>query len=185
MTVAGGGWWRGVVSAFAFALGLLPLLVSGAESVGRLIATPPTATAALELKDLSGKVHRLSDYRGKVVLVNFWATWCEPCLEEMPSMQRLHDRLGAPVGGDVVVLAVNYAENRPRIDQFLQRQVFTFPILLDGFSEAWRAWKPGMLPASFLLGRDGRLRYRILGEFDWAGPEADAAIRRLLADKPA
>ena len=102
---------------------LLALLVccatSVAQPVKKLIATealPPK----LELSDLQGKSHRLADYKGKVVLVNFWATWCEPCRDEMPSMRALYRRLGAPGGGDLVVLAVNHGENAPRIEQFLR-----------------------------------------------------------------
>lgn len=169
-------WWVALVFAST-----LPTFA--AQPIKQLVATPEVTPPALELKDLAGKVHRLADYRGKVVLVNFWATWCEPCRDEMPSMQSLYRRLGPPAGGDVVVLAVNYAENAPRIEQFLAKMPIEFPILLDGFSEAWRAWKPGMLPASYLVGRDGRMRYRVLGEFDWSGAQADAVIRRLLSEK--
>jgi len=173
-------------------LGLIVALVAAAmpaiaaQPVKRLIAvTPAVAAAPFELRDLAGKQHRLSDYRGKVVLVNFWATWCEPCRDEMPAMQTLYDRVGPRAGGDLVVLAVNYAENSVRIQQYLKEYPFDFTVLLDGFSEAWRAWKPGMLPASYLIGRDGRVRYRVIGEFDWAGEEAGKVVRQLLAEKPA
>lgn len=175
---------RGVVLASMFALAAAGAPALAAQPVKKLIAaTPPAAAAPFELRDLGGKLHRLTDYRGKVVLVNFWATWCEPCRDEMPAMQTLYDRLGPRTGGDLVVLAVNYAENRARIQQYLQEYPFDFPVLLDGFSEVWRAWKPGMLPASYLIGRDGRIRYRVIGEFDWAGEEAGGVVRRLLAEK--
>ncbi len=133
---------------------------------------------------MAGKLHRLSDYRGKVVLVNFWASWCEPCREEMPSLNKLKRRMDGIRKGAFVVLAVNYAENDIRIASFLQRQPLEFPVLLDPFSQAWREWKPGLLPASFLVGRDGRLRYRVLGELDWAGAEAEQVVRALLQEKP-
>ena len=154
-----------------------------AQAVKKLTALPAASAPALELTDIQGKSHRLTDYRGKVVLVNFWATWCEPCRDEMPSMQTLYRRMGPASEGDLVVLAVNYAENAPRIGQFLRQQALDFPILMDPFSEAWRAWKPGMLPASYLVGRDGRVRYRALGEIDWAGLEAEAVVLRLLREK--
>jgi hypothetical protein len=57
-------------------------------------------------------------------------------------------------------------------------------VLLDPFSQVWRAWKPGLLPASFLIGRDGKLRYRVLGELDWAGPDAERVVRALMQAKP-
>lgn len=148
----------------------------------------PVASAApppLELRDMEGRLHRLSDYRGKVVLINFWATWCEPCRDEMPSMQTLQKRMDRLVQGEFVVLAVNYAEREARVAEFLRQQRLEFPVLLDPFSEAWRAWKPGLLPASYLVGRDGRLRYRVLGELDWASAEAQAMVTRLLKEKEA
>jgi thiol-disulfide isomerase/thioredoxin len=147
----------------------------------------PVAAAApppLELNDMGGKLHRLGDYRGKVVLVNFWATWCEPCREEMPSMQALKRRTDREAGSQLVILAVNYAENAAGIEKFLRQQPLDFPVLLDPFSQAWRAWKPGVLPASYLIGRDGKLRYRAIGELDWAGAGAGSVIDRLLKERP-
>src|SRR5882672_2741448 len=75
-------------------------------------ATPPLA-----LRDLQGKEHTLADYKGKIVVLNFWATWCDPCREEMPAMQRLQDKLA----GKLVVLAVDYGEGLPRIKDFLSK----------------------------------------------------------------
>jgi thiol-disulfide isomerase/thioredoxin len=174
----------GCVLGLTVALAAAGTTVMAAQPVKKLIAVTPAAAAApFELRDLAGKLHRLADYRGKVVLMNFWATWCEPCRDEMPAMQTLYDRLGPRTGGDLVVLAVNYAENGARIRQYLKEYPFDFPVLLDGFSEVWRAWKPGMLPASYLIGRDGRVRYRVIGEFDWAGEEAGGIVRRLLAEQ--
>ena len=158
-------------------------LTLAADPVKKLIATEATRAPALALKDLKGSLHRLSDYQGKVVLVNFWATWCEPCRDEMPSMQTLYRKLGPGAGGDFVILAVNHAENAPRIEQFLRAQPLEFPVLVDSFSEVWRDWKPGLLPASYLVGRDGRLRYRARGEIDWAGKEAEAIVRQLLDER--
>jgi len=103
----------------------------------------------------------------------------------MPSMQTLQKRMDRLVQGEFVVLAVNYAEREARVAEFLRQQRLEFPVLLDPFSEAWRAWKPGLLPASYLVGRDGRLRYRVLGELDWASAEAQAMVTRLLKEKEA
>ncbi|MPZ43516.1 MAG: redoxin domain-containing protein [Betaproteobacteria bacterium] len=157
---------------------------AAAPVTGKLVVPATAAVAPLELRDMAGKLHRLSDYRGKVVLVNFWASWCEPCRDEMPSMNVLKQRMDGIRKDAFVVLAVNYAENEIRIGTFLQQQPLDFPVLLDPFSEVWRAWKPGLLPASFLIGRDGGLRYRVLGELDWAGPEAERAVRGLMQEKP-
>jgi len=158
-------------------------LADAAAPAKSKFALPPSAIApALELRDMAGRLHRLPDYRGRVVLVNFWATWCEPCRDEMPSIERLRQRMNAVAKGRFVVLAVNQAESQARVATFLQKQPLDFPILLDPFSEVWRAWKPGLLPASYLIGADGRLRYRVLGELDWSGPEAEAIVRRLLSE---
>jgi thiol-disulfide isomerase/thioredoxin len=122
------------------------------------------ATPALELADLNGQKHRLADYRGKVVLINFWATWCEPCRDEMPSMQRLKNRFA---DRPFIVLAVNVGESEVRIDDFLQKLPLDFTILRDHSSAAMKAWRVKALPASFVVGQDGRVRYSHIGELNW------------------
>lgn len=129
------------------------------------------AAPALSIKDLSGVQHDLAQYKGKVVLVNFWATWCEPCRDEMPSMERLRQRYSdAPFA----VLAVNVDEPEQRIRAFLQRMPLKFTVLTDPGMRATRAWNARVLPASFLIGRDGRIRYSVRGELDWS---SDAVVR--------
>ena len=132
-------------------------------------ATPPLALAGLD-----GKAHRLEAYRGKVVLVNFWATWCEPCREEMPSIGRLRASLA---GRPFEVLAVNLAEPATRIRAFKEKVPMDFPVLLDRDSAAARAWGARILPASYLVGADGRIRYVFRGELDWSQDQ----VRRLVA----
>ena len=135
-------------------------------------ATPP-----LELADLQGKKHSLADYRGKVVLVNFWATWCEPCREEMPSIERLRASLG---GRPFAVLAVNLAEPESRIRKFLDAMPLGFPILLDRDTKTTRAWQAKVLPATYIVGPDGAIRYRHIGELDWSKPEVRRQILGLM-----
>jgi thiol-disulfide isomerase/thioredoxin len=118
----------------------------------------------LELRALDGAGHRLADYRGQVVLVNFWATWCEPCREEMPSMQRLKQKLA---GRPFIVLAVNLDEPEARIRKFLSQVKVDFTILLDPGKKAARAWDARILPASFVIGSDGKINYSLVGELDW------------------
>jgi thiol-disulfide isomerase/thioredoxin len=129
------------------------------------------------LQDLEGQRHRLEDYRGKVVLVNFWATWCEPCREEMPSIQRLREALA---GRAFVVLAVNLGESEARIGRFTQTVPLRFPVLLDRDMAVAKAWRARILPASYLIGPDGRIRYSVLGEIDWSGEAARRAVGALL-----
>jgi peroxiredoxin len=135
-------------------------------------ATPPLA-----LEDLGGKAHNLADYRGQVVLVNFWATWCEPCRAEMPSMNALRKSLA---GKPFEVLAVNLAEPVSRIEKYLDTMPLNFPLLRDRDQAVTKAWKARMLPASYLVGRDGRIRYVAYGEVDWMGEAARAKVQELL-----
>ena len=132
---------------------------------------------ALELRDADGKLHRLADYRGSAVLVNFWATWCAPCREEMPSMERLRAQLD---GKRFVVLAVNVGEGARAVRGFAQKVPLGFPLLLDRETAATRAWGARVLPASFLVGADGRIRYSYFGALDWARDDVRAAIEQLV-----
>jgi thiol-disulfide isomerase/thioredoxin len=134
-------------------------------------------TPALELSDLADAPHTLAEYQGRVVLLNFWATWCVPCRDEMPSLQKLLQRLS---GQPFAILAVNYGESRSRIDGFVGSMSLTFPILRDPRHEAVTAWRVRTLPASFLVGPDGRVRYWVVGELDWAADDVVARVRRLL-----
>jgi peroxiredoxin len=135
-------------------------------------ATPP-----LELVDLEGKQHRLADYRGKAVLVNFWATWCVPCRDEMPSIERLRASLE---GRPFAVLAVNLAEPHSRIQAFLEKVPVRFTVLLDSDTKTAKAWQAKLLPATYIIGPDGAIRYRHLGELDWSKPEVREAIMGLI-----
>lgn len=134
-------------------------------------------TPALELTDIEGKVHRLSDYRGKAVLVNFWATWCAPCREEMPSIEEL--RLGLH-GKPFVVLAVNVGESARVARDFAGKLTLEFPLLLDRDLRTTKAWSARILPASFVIGPDGRIRYSYFGALDWARADVRDAIERLV-----
>jgi peroxiredoxin len=135
------------------------------------------AAPALELEDVEGRMHRLSDYRGKVVLLNFWATWCEPCREEMPSMERLRSSFE---GKPFQVLAVNVGEGGRVARAFADKMALRFPLLLDRDTRTTKAWGARILPASFVLGPDGTIRYSYLGAIDWTAPQVSAAIERLM-----
>ena len=131
------------------------------------------------LTDLQGQAHRLSDYKGQVVLVNFWATWCPPCVHEMPSIQRLKEKL---TGQPFEVLAVDMGQTKGAIEAFLKKLKFTptFTILLDGDGQVVQQWKVFAAPTTFILGPDGRIRYALFGGMEWDRPDVVKTIRGLL-----
>ena len=129
-----------------------------------------------ELKDLSGRDHRLADYRGKVVLVNFWATWCEPCRAEMPTLEKLKEKFA---GRPFVVLAVNVDEPEARIRKFLALLPLSFSVLLDYERKLARAWNVRLLPATYVVGPGGRLHYSVIGELDWSAREVADRVAEL------
>jgi thiol-disulfide isomerase/thioredoxin len=131
--------------------------------------TPPLA-----LTDQRGAFHTLTAYHGRVVLVNFWATWCEPCREEMPALQQLQNTLGKE---RLVVLAVNYGESPEKVQEFVRQVPVDFPMLLDRHTDTAKAWQVRMLPTSFVLSPDGKIRYSAVGVLDWGEPH----IAKLLA----
>lgn len=133
---------------------------------------------ALALTDLDGRRHDLPAYRGTVLVVNFWATWCAPCREELPSLERLRDALR---GKRVEVLTVNVNEGESRVRRFLIDVPLRLPVLLDRHGEAQRAWKVRGLPATFVLDPGGSIRYWYLGELDWAQPAILRTVESLLA----
>jgi thiol-disulfide isomerase/thioredoxin len=130
------------------------------------------AAPALELEDIEGKMHRLADYRGKVVLVNFWATWCAPCVEEMPLLDAFY-RQNAAKGWQVIGLAIDQPSS---VRRFLERTPVTFPIGLAGLegTELTKALGnlAGGLPFTVIVSADGTLRQRRMGRVSEADLKA-------------
>jgi thiol-disulfide isomerase/thioredoxin len=149
---------------------------AGAMAQGLKPWTGGTAPA-LELADLDGAMHRLSEYRGKTVLVNFWATWCEPCRAEMPSIERLRKSME---GKPFAVLAVNVGESGRVARDYVEKLPVSFTVLLDRDGRTTRGWGARVLPASFLIGPNGAIRYSYLGELDWSGAEVRSRIEALM-----
>jgi thiol-disulfide isomerase/thioredoxin len=141
----------------------------------------PQLAKNFTFKDLDGKTRTLSDYRGKVVLVNFWATWCPPCRREMPSLERLNQKLQ---GEPCIILAVDQWESYDLVFAFtgqLDPQP-TFPILFDSKSQASKQWDVKGLPASFIVDKKGRVVYRAMGGREFDHPEIEQLIRNLLKE---
>ena len=174
---------RALAAALTAAAFLFPAFpAQAAETKAELRPWTGGPTPALRLKDLEGGSHSLEAYRGKVVVLNFWATWCEPCREEMPSLNRLrHSLKGLPVE----MFAVNVGEGEARIAGFLGKVPVDFPVLLDADSQVSRAWKVRLMPTTFIIGTDGRVRYTYAGGRDWADESVRARIAALAAERTA
>lgn len=135
---------------------------------------------ALALRGLDDQPVDLAALEGNVVLVNFWAGWCPPCVHEMPSMQRLADRLAEK---PFKLLAVNMAEDKATINRFVDTKVkVRFPILLDRDGAALKRWKVFAFPTSYVIDKRGKIRYALFGAIDWDTPETIAILDKLIAE---
>ena len=138
-------------------------------------------TPKLTGSDLRGKPFDLERRRGKVMVLNFWATWCEPCRDELPSLERLQK---ARAGKPFEVVTVNFGEQPERIRTFLEREFVELPVVLDRDKEVAGRWKVGGLPMTFIVDAGGRVRYQVFGERKWDDAQSLAVIDKLLAEAP-
>jgi peroxiredoxin len=150
----------------------------GGASVPLVPMKNPIPADAFTVRDVDGKPVSLSDFKGKVVLLNFWATWCPPCAREMPSMEKLYQAYSAK-GFAIVGVSVDVGASRS-VKEFAQKLKVTFPILHDRDSIVSRHYSVPGVPTSYLIDRRGRIVYRVLGEYDWFGSEAQKAVTGLL-----
>ena len=158
---------------------LLPLHIEagGLQPYDGFLQSP-----ALSLEDLGGKTHVLADYRGQVVLINFWATWCPPCIIEMPGMQRLKQKLA---GKPFRILAVNVKESEGTIWKFHKLVKVDFPMLLDRDGQASEDWEVVVYPSSYLVDANGQIRYQVRGMLEWDAPEVVRVIEGMMGEVPA
>jgi peroxiredoxin len=139
----------------------------------------PALAPDFAVPDLGGQAVRLSAYRGQVVLVNLWTTWCPPCRDEMPSMERLYARFK---DRGFVLLAVSQDEGGlEAVKPFVAQMKLSFPVLVDAQGEVGRKFGVWGYPESFLVDREGRVVERVIGPRDWAAPEQIAQIETLLS----
>lgn len=138
----------------------------------------PGPLSAFSLVDTHGKTWRLDDFKGRAVLLNFWASWCEPCRAEMPTLQQVADLYGAD---KLLVLAINFKEKPARALQFARTTGVTMPVLLDTDGRFARQSGVTVFPTTLMIDPQGRPRQRVQGEVDWTGRAAEKLIAGLLA----
>ena len=127
---------------------------------------------------LDGKSVKLSDYRGKLVFLNFWATWCPPCRSEMPAMQALYDKLK---DRGFVILAVDLAEEAGVVRDYIRANKLTFPVLLDTSGAVGGTYGAESIPTTYIVDREGRILARGIGaQWKWDSPEMIALFEKLL-----
>ncbi len=175
---------------YAYALVGVALLIGVAWMNQDRIQPVTTGTVApdFEVNDLLGGRARLSDHRDEVVLVNIWATWCPPCVEEMPSMERLYQKIGGD-GFEIMAISIDVEpggfdlDGNPGgdIQAFADSLGLTFPILHDPSGAIQQLYRTTGVPESFLIGTDGILYKRVAGPTEWDAPEYRELIQRLLA----
>jgi thiol-disulfide isomerase/thioredoxin len=138
---------------------------------------------ALQLKDTEGKDWTLQGLRGKVVILNFWATWCAPCIDELPILNELASVENPK--GKPVVLGVNFKESSATVQRFSDEHKFRYPILMDKSGEHFRKWTNGILPTTVLIDVHGRPRWRIVGELDRNDPGLKQVLEKMLDEQEA
>jgi peroxiredoxin len=137
------------------------------------------ALADFTLPTLQGRTVQLSDLRGKVVFINVWATWCQPCVEEMPTIQRLSDQLHER-GLEVLTISID-ALGEQVVEPFVRKYQLTFPVLLDSKGTIERLYHTTGVPESFIVDKRGMLVEKVIGPRDWAHPQMLTIFERLLA----
>lgn len=133
------------------------------------------------LPDLDGRQRKTDEFAGKVLLVNFWASWCAPCIQEMPSIRRLEDAMR---DHPFAVVGINVAEVERRVRTTAQRLKLDFLVLLDRESVVFKHWGAKVLPTSYVLGRDGAIRYIALGPLEWDNLDIENRMKELAQNRP-
>lgn len=162
------------------ALAVMPALGARAQGLtGPAFVVTPWAgpLSAFSLVDTTGKTWRLADLKGRAVLLNFWASWCEPCRAEMPTLQQVADIYGHD---KLLVLAINFKEPAARAVKFAGTTGVTLPVLLDTDGATAKGWGVKVFPTTLTLDVRGKPRDRVQGEVDWTSGAAEKLIARLI-----
>jgi len=164
----------GLALAAAAALLLLVASPYSRQGEGSIVGNPANDFSF----ELNGKPAHLSDLRGKVVVLNFWATWCPPCVEEMPALSRLHQQIIASGG---LVLGISVDDDEAKFQKFLQDHQIAFPNYRDASKNIPASYGSFMFPETYIIDRDGKIARKIIGPQVWDSPEMIAYLKRLAA----
>jgi len=149
-------------------------------SVGVQRINPPFEAEGFTLEDLRGSMVSLKDFRGKVIFLNFWASWCGPCRIEMPAMELLWQVFQ---DDDFVILAVDVKEERDTVSSFIEKNDYTFPVLLDSRGKVANMYDVRAYPTSFLIDWEGKVVGKAVGAREWASKDSFDLIKYLLDKK--
>jgi peroxiredoxin len=149
---------------------------TGIQSIKAIKSAPN-----FRLEMLNGKKVELKDFKGKVVFLNFWATWCGPCKEEMPSMEALHQQYKEK-DFVMITISVDYEGVKP-VKEFIEKQRYTFSVLLDPNCETLDLYEVKGIPTTFIIDKKGRMIGRVVGPKDWKKPEVLSVIDKLVFEK--
>jgi len=133
----------------------------------------------LNFNDLQGVPHSLKKHKGKVLLLNFWATWCPPCVKELPSLNRLRNKVN---NENFKILAIDIGEETETVKQFLKPMEIEFSVLTDPEGESVKPWNLIAFPSSFVIDKHGKIRYGLFGAIEWDDPEVIKIIQKLLQE---
>jgi thiol-disulfide isomerase/thioredoxin len=133
--------------------------------------------------DLEGKEFSLSSFKGQVVLLNFWATWCPPCRAEMPAMEELYQELKDEGFTILAISSRDSRETKEKVVEYIAREAYTFPVFFDETASAIPGfYRTGSIPTSFVIDKDGRVIARLVGAYEWNGSEITALLRDLISE---
>ncbi|MFK5970675.1 MAG: TlpA disulfide reductase family protein [Candidatus Marithrix sp.] len=157
---------------------ILLLCITSIAHAGKLLTLLPDKPKAPEFKllDMDDNVHQLSDYLGKPVIINFWATWCPPCRTELPSMNRAFTKIKTE---GIAMIAVNVGENEDTIFSFMGNYPINFTVLRDESGKIINQWPIKGLPTTFILNPEGKLVYRAIGGREWDDEKILNKVRSL------
>jgi peroxiredoxin len=157
---------------------VIVLVITGVVHADQTLTPVPGNIPApdFSLQDIDGNLHRLSEYRGRPVIINFWATWCPPCREEIPSMNRAWQVLREE---GIAMLAINVGEDEDTIFVFTADYPADFPLLLDQSGDIIGQWPVKGLPTTYVIAPDGSIAYRAIGGREWDDDELLDVIRKL------